>query len=68
MKYKVLIEETISEMFEVDADSIDEVRNKIRKGYLESDYVLDDSNLEGTQFTIFDSGGETPLTELEDLF
>ena len=67
MKYKVLIEETISEMFEIDAKNLDKAHSKIRNGYLKSAFVLNDPGLESVDYVIFDSKGERALTDFEKI-
>ena len=45
MKYKITIEETVSETFEIDADSMEEALKKAETGYNKGQYVLTPGNL-----------------------
>ena len=45
MKYKITIEETVSETFEIDADSMENALKKAETGYNQGKYVLAPGNV-----------------------
>lgn len=67
MKYKILIEETISQMFDIEADCLSDARSSIRKDYLEGRLVLESGNLEEADFMIYDADGIQQISELEKI-
>ena len=52
MKYKVNIEELLSRIVEVDANSKDEAEEKVRKMYMNEVIVLDASDFQGVKYFI----------------
>lgn len=67
MKYKILIEETLSQMFDVEADNLSEARKRVHKDYLEGRLVLEPGELESVDYMIFNTDGIQNITELENL-
>lgn len=57
--YRVMIEETIWQTFEVEAETPEEAKEKISKGYRDSTYVLEPGNLGHAQMHIVDDNNCT---------
>lgn len=52
MKYEVIVEEMVSDVFEIDADSEEEAISKVINMYKAEDIVLSPGNLEYKQIAI----------------
>lgn len=52
MEYHVTIEETVSDEFIIEANNIDELKDKVNKMYRNSGLVLEPGNLLETKFYI----------------
>ena len=52
MKYHVIIEETVSDEFIIEASNIDELKDKVNKMYRNNELLLEPGNLEETKFYI----------------
>ena len=52
MEYHVTIEETVSDEFIIEANSIDELKDKVNKMYRNSELVLEPGNLLEAKFYI----------------
>lgn len=52
MKYKVNIEELLSIIVEVEADSDEEAEEKVREMYMNEDIVLDASDFQGVEYFV----------------
>lgn len=52
VKYTINIEEILSRIVEVEADSEEEAENKVREQYRNEDIVLDSSDFQGVEFYI----------------
>lgn len=57
-KYSVVIEETISQEFEVDAESKDDAISKAIEKYQSGEFVLSPGNLESKKILIVDENSE----------
>lgn len=57
MKVKIIIEETISQEFEVEITDLEKGFEEIQKLYKDGTLVVDDPNLIDTQLMIFDEDG-----------
>ena len=58
MKYRVVIEETISEEFEIEAISEDDAISKAIQEYEEGNFVVYSDNVECRQISIIGKDGE----------
>lgn len=54
MIFNVLIEETVSQEFEIEADTLDEAKEITRKKYLGGEFVLEPGDMEAAQMKVFD--------------
>ena len=52
MKYKVNVEELLSRIIEVEADSEEEAEDKVREMYMNEDIVLDASDFQGVEYFV----------------
>ncbi len=52
MEYHVTIEETVSDEFIIEANNIDELKDKVNKMYRNSELILEPGNLLETKFFI----------------
>lgn len=52
--YRVMIEETVCDVFTVEAETPEEAKEKISKGYRKGEYVLEPGNVAYTQMHIVD--------------
>ena len=52
MKYKVNIEELLSRIVEVEADSDEEAEEKVREMYMNEDIVLDASDFQSVEYFV----------------
>lgn len=52
MKYKVNVEELLSRIMEVEADSEDEAEDKVREMYMNEDIVLDASDFKSVEYFV----------------
>lgn len=57
--YRVMIEETCWQVFEVEAETPEEAKEKISKGYHACEYVLEPGNLGRAQMHIVDTNNCT---------
>lgn len=57
-KYRVVIEETISEIFEIEADSEEEAVSGAIQEYNEGNFVIGSDNVECRQISVVDENGE----------
>lgn len=65
MKVKVIIEEVISQTFEVDIDDMDNAYDQVRSKYLNNELVIDNPGLTAANIMIFDeNGNETDWSDL----
>ena len=55
-KYKVMIEEIISQEFEIEAENIDEASVLAERKYKNGEFVLDNGNLIGISFCVENGG------------
>ncbi len=51
-KYEVTIYETLSRSVEVEANDVDEAREKVRNMYIDEEIVLDSSDYVDTEFEV----------------
>lgn len=52
MKYKVNVEELLSRIVEVEADSDEEAEDKVREMYMNEDIVLDASDFQSVEYFV----------------
>ena len=52
MKYKVNVEELLSRIVEVEADSDEEAEEKVREMYMNEDIVLDASDFQSVKYFV----------------
>ena len=52
MKYKVNVEELLSRIVEVEAESEEEAENKVREMYMNEDIVLDASDFQSVEYFV----------------
>ena len=52
MKYKVNVEELLSRIVEVEADSENEAEDKVREMYMNEDIVLDASDFKSVEYFV----------------
>ena len=52
MKYKVNVEELLSRIVEVEADSDEEAEDKVREMYMNEEIVLDASDFQSVEYFI----------------
>lgn len=52
MKYKVNVEELLSRIVEVEADSENEAEDKVREMYMNEDIVLDASDFQSVEYFV----------------
>lgn len=52
MKYKVNVEELLSRIVEVEADSDEEAEEKVREMYMNEDIVLDASDFQSVEYFV----------------
>lgn len=57
-KYRVVIEETISEIFEIEADSEEEAVSGAIQEYNKGNFVVSADNVEYRQISVVDENGE----------
>lgn len=57
-KYRVVIEETISEEFEIEANSEEEAVSKAIQEYKSGNFVIGSDNVEHRQISVVDKDGE----------
>ena len=53
-KYNVMIEETVWQTFEVEADTYEEAKEIVAQKYREAEFVLEPGNLDTTRMHIVD--------------
>lgn len=51
-KFNVMIEETVSQVFEVEAGTLEEAKEAIRRGYLNGEYVLEPGDCEAARMMV----------------
>ncbi len=54
MKYKVIIEETITQDFDIEASSLKDAKEKTIKGYKEDKFVLEPGDVQNKRIGVFD--------------
>lgn len=59
--FSIIIEETVSQKFEIEADSIDEALELAREGYLDGEYVLEPGDLESAKAIHCESNKEIEI-------
>ena len=57
-KYRVVIEETVSEEFEIEANSEEEAVSKAIQEYKSGNFVVGSDNVERRQISVVDKDGE----------
>ncbi|MDO5568960.1 MAG: DpnD/PcfM family protein [bacterium] len=58
MKYKIIIEETISQEFEVEANSLEEAQSKAIDEYNNGNIVLEPGELQSKQIKVIDENNK----------
>jgi len=58
MKYRLVIEETISEEFEIEATSEEDAISKAIQEYEKGNFVVGSDNVEGRQISVIGKDGE----------
>jgi len=67
MKYTVLIEEALSQEFEVEANSPDEAVMIAKRNYREGEFIVQCGIVQNTKLQIVEAAGEKFITEWEDI-
>lgn len=67
VKVKVIIEETISQEFEVEVSDIDNAYDEIRRKYKKAELVLDNASLIGANVLILEEGQDDSESDWLDL-
>lgn len=67
MKYKVIVEETVSQAFDIEADSPEEAFRIAEHGYRDGALVLEPGNVIQVQAAVFNEAGDelVPYSEIE---
>lgn len=68
MKVKVIIEETISQEFEVEVSNIDNAYDEIRRKYKNAELVLDNASLNNANVLILEDGQNDSESDWLDLY
>ena len=68
MKVKVIIEETISQEFEVEVSDIDNAYDEIRMKYKNAELVLDNASLNNANVLILEDGQNDSESDWLDLY